>query len=276
MKSELTRDQAEVNKIVADAGKYSKGFPPREKEKNELLVKRIEGRMRKSQKVVHVDLGAFVRLIIRCALPIHLADRMKRGRKRMYDRVREFWLALSSSTLGDAEDLGVVPDSVVTAAAVQNEELRRLFRSDRVYRQETMSSFDLVSPFSGSLIGVWLAYVLCWEGGNDKSNSADYMEVSKQAREVLARASVGCTGTLRNHRLIFITPYTSKHDLSAFDVVSPLRAAVEAETALTTFARIANNKLFAKRCSDKNKSDDQFELKGDAEVVKAFMRDLPI
>jgi hypothetical protein len=46
MKSGLTRDQAEVNKIIANASKDSKFFK-REKEKDELLVKRIEGLMRK-------------------------------------------------------------------------------------------------------------------------------------------------------------------------------------------------------------------------------------
>lgn len=51
MKSGLTRDQAEVNRIIADASKDSKFFK-REKEKDELLVKRIEGLMRKVRRGV--------------------------------------------------------------------------------------------------------------------------------------------------------------------------------------------------------------------------------
>jgi DNA polymerase kappa len=46
MKSGLTRDQAEVNKIIAEASKNSKFFL-REKAKDEQLNKRIDALMKK-------------------------------------------------------------------------------------------------------------------------------------------------------------------------------------------------------------------------------------
>ena len=76
--------------------------------------------------------------------------------------------------------------------------------------------------------------------------------------------------------LTSITPYMALHDMTAADVVSHLRAAVEAETGLTISAGIASNKMLAKICSDKNKPNGQFELESEGKVIRAFMRDLPI
>lgn len=64
--------------------------------------------------------------------------------------------------------------------------------------------------------------------------------------------------------------------MSAVDVVSQLRAEVEAQTALTISAGIASNRMLAKICSDINKPNGQFALEPDRAAVTRFMRDLPV
>lgn len=66
------------------------------------------------------------------------------------------------------------------------------------------------------------------------------------------------------------------HDMSAVDVVTQLRAEVEAHTSLTISAGIAPNRMLAKICSDMNKPNGQFALEFDRAVITRFMRDLPV
>lgn len=68
----------------------------------------------------------------------------------------------------------------------------------------------------------------------------------------------------------------AEHSMTAAEVVSRLRADVEATTGLTISAGIAANRLLAKICSDKNKPNGQFELEFSREAITKFMRDLPV
>ncbi|KAJ9107004.1 hypothetical protein QFC19_002872 [Naganishia cerealis] len=232
MKSGLTRDQAEVNAIIHEASKNSQFFK-REKEKDELLNKRIEVLMRKiskleatrdlTQKIVHVDLDAF------------------------YANVEE---KRDPSLKGKAFAVG---GGVCTTASYE------------------ARKYGVRSGMAG-----FIAKKLCPHLIFVKNNFADYSEASKQVREVLARYDENLAMAGLDEGYLNITPYMSQHDMSAPDVVSHLRAAVEAETGLTISAGIAPNKMLAKICSDKNKPDGQYELEADARIVRAFMRDLPI
>ncbi|KAJ9095713.1 hypothetical protein QFC21_005585 [Naganishia friedmannii] len=224
MKSGLTRDQAEVNKIIADASKDSRFFK-REKEKDELLVKRIEGLMRKKEELEK-----------RANLP------------KLEKEANEIIARLEAT-----RDL---------SQKIVHVDLDAFYEARKYGVRSGMAGF--------------IAKKLCPHLIFVKNNFADYSEASKQVREVLARYDENLAMAGLDEGYLNITPYMSLHELSASDVVSHLRAAVEAETGLTISAGIAPNKLLAKICSDKNKPDGQFELEGDAKVVKAFMRDLPI
>lgn len=68
----------------------------------------------------------------------------------------------------------------------------------------------------------------------------------------------------------------ANHEMTAADVVSHLRAEVEARTGLTISAGIAPNTMLAKICSDKNKPNGQFELAFEGKAIREFMRDLPV
>ncbi|KAJ9114977.1 hypothetical protein QFC22_005305 [Naganishia vaughanmartiniae] len=224
MKSGLTRDQAEVNKIIADASKDSKFFK-REREKDDLLVKRIEGLMRKKEELEK-----------RANLP------------KLEKEANEIIAKLEAT-----RDL---------SQKIVHVDLDAFYEARKYGVRSGMAGF--------------IAKKLCPHLIFVKNNFADYSEASKQVREVLARYDENLAMAGLDEGYLNITPYMTLHDMSASDVVSHLRAAVEAETGLTISAGIAPNKLLAKICSDKNKPDGQFELEGDAKVVKAFMRDLPI
>lgn len=93
-----------------------------------------------------------------------------------------------------------------------------------------------------------------------------------------------------------ITNYMTEHRQTASDVVSQLRAEVEAKTKLTISAGIAPNRMLAKVgssidashlslgidpddlqiCSDQNKPNGQFELEFERTAITRFMRDLPV
>jgi hypothetical protein len=68
----------------------------------------------------------------------------------------------------------------------------------------------------------------------------------------------------------------SSYNMTAAEVVSKLRAEVEARTGLTISAGIAPNTMLAKICSDKNKPNGQYELAFEGKAIREFMSDLPI
>jgi DNA polymerase kappa len=63
---------------------------------------------------------------------------------------------------------------------------------------------------------------------------------------------------------------------SVEDVVAEIRYRIFQRTALTASAGIAPNRMLAKVCSDRNKPNGQFYVKGDREKVIMFVRSLPI
>ena len=63
---------------------------------------------------------------------------------------------------------------------------------------------------------------------------------------------------------------------SVEEVVAEIRWRIFQRTALTASAGIAPNRMLAKVCSDRNKPNGQFCLKGDREEVIMFVRSLPI
>jgi len=73
-----------------------------------------------------------------------------------------------------------------------------------------------------------------------------------------------------------ITEYCQTHNTDVAECVQQMRDRVREEMNLTVSAGIAPNMTLAKICSDKNKPNGQFYLKFDAEVIRGFMKELPI
>ncbi|WWC89166.1 uncharacterized protein L201_004084 [Kwoniella dendrophila CBS 6074] len=103
-----------------------------------------------------------------------------------------------------------------------------------------------------------------------------YIAASKAVREVLLQYDENLMMASLDEGYLNITPYMSTHNMTAADVVSQLRAEVQAKTQLTMSAGIAPNRMLAKICSDKNKPNGQYEMEFDRTVVTKFMRDLPV
>nr|KIR85320.1 DNA polymerase kappa subunit [Cryptococcus tetragattii IND107] len=103
-----------------------------------------------------------------------------------------------------------------------------------------------------------------------------YTEASKAVKEVLVQYDENLMMASLDEGYLNITPYMSAHNMTASEVVTQIRAQVEEKTSLTISAGIAANRMLAKICSDKNKPNGQFELAFDRATIVRFMRDLPV
>ncbi|WVW84095.1 hypothetical protein I302_106124 [Kwoniella bestiolae CBS 10118] len=103
-----------------------------------------------------------------------------------------------------------------------------------------------------------------------------YIAASKSVREVLLQYDENLMMASLDEGYLNITPYMNANDMTAAEVVSQMRAEVEAKTQLTMSAGIAPNRMLAKICSDKNKPNGQYEMEFERTVITKFMRDLPV
>ncbi|WWC94614.1 hypothetical protein V866_001461 [Kwoniella sp. B9012] len=103
-----------------------------------------------------------------------------------------------------------------------------------------------------------------------------YIAASKAVREVLLQYDENLMMASLDEGYLNITPYMNANNMTAAEVVSQMRAEVEAKTQLTMSAGIAPNRMLAKICSDKNKPNGQYEIEFERTVITRFMRDLPV
>ncbi|WRT66532.1 uncharacterized protein IL334_003491 [Kwoniella shivajii] len=103
-----------------------------------------------------------------------------------------------------------------------------------------------------------------------------YIAASKAVRAVLIQYDENLMMASLDEGYLNITPYMTTHNMTASEVITQLRAEVETKTQLTISAGIAPNRMLAKICSDKNKPNGQYEMEFDRTVITKFMRDLPV
>ncbi|KAJ9114488.1 hypothetical protein QFC20_001361 [Naganishia adeliensis] len=280
MKSGLTRDQAEVNRIIAEASKNSKFFL-REQAKNDQLNKRIEALMKKKEELLkHANLPKLEKeaneMVSRFPYtdefgltPNALQITRLEATRDLTQKIVHLDLDAFYANVEVNRDPSLKGKAFAVGGGVCTTASRRA--KPTIPLQYEARKYGVRSGMAG-----FIAKKLCPHLIFVKNNFADYSEASKKVIDVLTRYDENLAMAGLDEGYLNITPYMALHDMTADAVVSQLRADVEAETGLTISAGIAPNKVLAKISSDKNKPNGQFELESDGKVVRAFMRDLPI
>lgn len=120
-----------------------------------------------------------------------------------------------------------------------------------------------------------------------RPNFDKYKAVSAVVGAVFARYDPGYAAMSLDEAYLDITDFLANdHNLRLPDelksrthaelVVEDIRAEIFADTQLTASAGIAPNTFLAKVCSDMNKPNGQFYLKPDLEVIRSFVKGLPV
>ncbi|KAF3918941.1 hypothetical protein ABW20_dc0107022 [Dactylellina cionopaga] len=107
-------------------------------------------------------------------------------------------------------------------------------------------------------------------------NHSKYNAKAKEVREVLVRYDERFEAASCDEAYLNITAYLEKHDIGAEEAVEQMRREVFEHSKITVSAGIAPNARIAKICSNKNKPNGQFRVKGDRAEVMAFMKALPV
>ncbi|KIR26929.1 DNA polymerase kappa subunit [Cryptococcus deuterogattii LA55] len=251
-KAGITRDQTEINRIIAEASKGSKFYNNQVRKDQELTEKiawyrskrdelmrmaprdqleaeadrilmEVEATRDLSQTIVHVDMDAF------------------------YASVE---VQRDPSLKGKA--FGVGKGVLCTAS----------YEARKYGVRSAMASF-IAKKLCPHIILTDLHFDL-------------YTKASKAVKEVLVQYDENLMMASLDEGYLNITPYMSAHNMTASEVVTQIRAQVEKNTSLTISAGIAANRMLAKICSDKNKPNGQFELASDRATIVRFMRDLPV
>ncbi|OWZ65523.1 hypothetical protein AYX15_02985 [Cryptococcus neoformans] len=251
-KAGITRDQTEINRIIAEASKGSKFYNNQVRKDQELTEKiawyrnkrdelmrmaprdqleaeadrilmEVEATRDLSQTIIHVDMDAF------------------------YASVE---VQRDPSLKGKA--FGVGKGVLCTASY----EARK---------------FGVRSAMAGFIAKKLCPHIILTDLHFDL-----YTKASKAVKEILVQYDENLMMASLDEGYLNITPYMSTHNMTAAEVVTQIRAQVEEKTSLTISAGIAANRMLAKICSDKNKPNGQFELAFDRATIVRFLRDLPV
>ncbi|TFK26499.1 DNA/RNA polymerase [Coprinopsis marcescibilis] len=251
-KAGLTRDQNEVNQIIAEASKGSK-FYENEKRKDKDLTERISRILQERDAVLH---GADIRKIEAQVDQIIAEMEDERDLTQFIVHVDMDAFFANVEVLRDPSLGGkpfIVGGGVVSTASYE------------------ARKFGVRSGMAG-----FIARKLCPGLITVKSHYDLYNETSGRIMNIFRRYDATMCPAGCDEAYLNITNYCVEHCKPVEEVVSEMRQVVFEETRLTVSAGIAPNKMLAKICSDKNKPNGQFKLDFDAESLKQFMHDLPI
>ncbi|KAF8629438.1 hypothetical protein AX15_003483 [Amanita polypyramis BW_CC] len=251
-KAGLTKDQTEINRIIAEASKGSK-FYENEKRKDKELTEHIQRILKQRDEAMK---GADIKKI-----------------EAVVDR--------TLSELDAQRDLSQIIVHVDMDAFFANVEL--LFNPELKDKSFgvgrgvlTTASYEARKYGVRSGMPAFIAKKLCPDLILIPINFSRYSEMSGKVMTIFRSfdpnmAIAGCDEGYLN-----ITPYCQEHAVTADECVAEMRNKVLEATKLTASAGIAPNKMLAKICSDKNKPNGQFHLPFDTRTITEFMRDLPI
>ncbi|KAK1236311.1 hypothetical protein PQX77_000427 [Marasmius sp. AFHP31] len=250
-KAGLTKDQTDINRIIADASKGSKFYEARhlnEKRKDKELTEKIARILKERDEAIK---GADM------AKLEHNVDRI-------------------ISELEAARDLSQIIVHVDMDAFYANVEL---LHNPEVKGKPfgvgkgvlTTASYEARKFGVRSGMAGFIAKKLCPELILLPINPTRYSEMSHRVMDVFARYDPNMCPAGCDEGYLNITEYCADHEISPEECVQEMRRTVFEETSLTVSAGIAPNTMLAK-----NKPNGQFHLPFESEAVIEFMRDLSI
>ncbi|KIK92141.1 hypothetical protein PAXRUDRAFT_830241 [Paxillus rubicundulus Ve08.2h10] len=251
-KAGLSKDQDEINRVIAEVSKGSK-FYENEKKKDKELSEKIAKILKQRDEALH---GVDVRAVERNVDHIieELEDQRDLSQTIVHVDMDAFYASvelLRDPSL-EGKPFGVGGGVLSTAS----------YEARKYGVRSGMAEF--------------VARKLCPDLIVVKLDFERYSEMSKRCMTVFRRYDPNMCAAGCDEGYLNITQYCRDHHIDADTCVQEMRATVHKETQLTVSAGIATNKMLAKISSDKNKPNGQFHLPVDRDSIKAFMHDLSI
>ncbi|KAK7057229.1 IMS-domain-containing protein [Favolaschia claudopus] len=252
-KAGLSKDQTDINRVIADVSKGSK-FYENEKKKDKELSKKIE-------HILHLRDDLINRPGVNLAKTEAQVDQILHKLESERDLSQTIVHFDLDSFFASVEVLND-PTLAGKPFAVGHSVLSTASYEARKYGVRSGMATFVAKKLCPQLIMV--------------SHSSSYSEPSHKVMEICSRydpqmCPAGCDEGYLN-----ITKYCAEHNISSEACVEHLRSTVFNETKLTVSAGIAPNLMLAKICSDKNKPNGQYSMPFDSVLIKSFMKELPI
>ncbi|KAF9263393.1 DNA/RNA polymerase [Marasmius fiardii PR-910] len=251
-KAGLTKDQTDINRIIADASKGSK-FYENEKRKDKDLTEKIAKILKERDEVMR---NANLQKVE------HNVDRL-------------------IAELESGRDLSQVIVHVDMDAFFANVELLHnpelkgkpfgVGRGVLTTASYEARKFGVRSGMAG-----FVAKKLCPELILLPIHHTRYSEMSDRVMAIFVRYDPNMCPAGCDEGYLNITEYCAEHNIDPEECVQEMRKTVFEETNLTVSAGIAPNTMLAKICSDKNKPNGQFYLPFESKAITEFMKDLSI
>ncbi|WVF71330.1 hypothetical protein IAT40_006133 [Kwoniella sp. CBS 6097] len=251
-KAGLMRDQTDINRIIAEASKGSKYYMNQVRKDKELTEKIEWYRAKRDELMKSAD------------------------RERLEVEADRILIEVEATRDLSQVIVHVDMDAFYASVEVQRDPTLKGKAFGVGQGVLTTASYEARKYGCRSGMAGFIAKKLCPHIVLTKMHFDLYIAASKAVREVLIQYDENLMMASLDEGYLNITPYMSTHNMTATEVVSQLRAEVEAKTQLTISAGIAPNRMLAKICSDKNKPNGQYEMDFDRGVVTKFMRDLPV
>ncbi|KAF9793195.1 hypothetical protein BJ322DRAFT_997410 [Thelephora terrestris] len=247
-KAGLAKDQTEINRIIAEASKGSR-FYENEKRKDKVLTERIEKLLRRRDEVTKgVDLANVER-----AADKIIAD------LEVHRDLSQYIVHVDMDAFYASVELLRDPSLAGKPFAVGGMSMLSTASYDA-------RKFGVRSGMPG-----FIAKKLCPDLIMVNHHFDQYMDVSRKIMDIFREYDPNMFTAGCDEGYLNVTEYCRTHDVDVAQCVQKMRDRVREEMDLTVSAGIAPNMMLAK-----NKPNGQFHLEFDADIIRGFMRDLPI
>ncbi|KAG5928907.1 hypothetical protein E4U42_007701 [Claviceps africana] len=243
-------DQSKVSEIIYNASKGSKFFD-REKVRDQILTRKIEGLLAKKRRLETMDLTCDLRVADRLIEEMELSRDLSQHIAHV--DCDAFYAAVEQL---DRPELKHVPFAVGGGV---------LTTCNYVARQ-----FGCRSGMAG-----FVAKKLCPTLVLIRPNFHKYSLKAQEIRQIMVKYDPQFESASIDEAYLNVTEHCHDNGIEPAEAIEQMRREIHEETGITVSAGIAANKNLAKICSNMNKPNGQYVLPRDRATIMAFMRELP-